>query len=166
MIKHVESFYKAEFKEAIWLVFISIISFMAGFVSIAKWGDFGAGILVTFGGFAIGYILKAFWTLLVEQNQTERKMAEFEKDNATFIKRETVEIEKDCQKAQKSKPFKMVSFLVGLFFVLMGAFGNWSELALGFGVGLSVQSAILLCLGLLNDYRASFYLQKLKKGKV
>jgi len=166
MIKHIESFYKGEFKEAIWSILISIISFILGFVAIIKWGNFGAGIILTFGGFAIGHILKGFWVLLVEQNRTERKIVEFEKDKAIFLKRETEVIGANCEKAQKNKTYKLVSFLVGLFFVLMGAFGKWSELALGFGVGLSLQSAILLCLGLTNDYRASFYLQKLKKEKL
>lgn len=164
MTNHIESYYKGEFKEAIWLVIIAFSSFTLGIIAIAKWGDFGAGILLIFGGYGISYVLKGFWVLLVEQNRTQNKITEFEKKGAPFLKGEKEALEEIIKKDERNKTINMVTFLVGILFVLMGAFGSWSEIALGVGVGLSIQAGISLCIGLLNDYRAAFYMQKLKKN--
>lgn len=163
MIKYIESYYKGEFKEAIWVLIIAFTSFALGLISIAKWGDFGAGVLLIFGGYGIAHALKGFWVVLVEQDMDQKKVEEFERKGSPFLGAELKHLEEVIRKDQRSKTINMVAFLLGIFFVLMGAFGNWNEITLGAGVGLSLQAGISLCLGLLNDYRASFYLQKLKK---
>ena len=163
MTKHIESYYKSEFKEACWLVGIAIMNFTLGLFAIGYWGNVGAGILVILGGFAIYQIVMGLGVLIFGQKTIEKKLYSFEKHSEWFIANEIKVLEEESAQSQKNKTYKMISFLVGILCLLMGAFGNWGELILGIGAGLSLQSAIMLIFGLLFEYRTSFYLQKLRK---
>ncbi len=165
MTNHIESYYKSEFKEAIWLIALATVNFTIGLFAIGYWGDLGAGMLIMFGGFAIYQVMRGFWGLFFGLNNDKRQILRFEKNAEKFVKSEISPLEKKLEGEEKFKTAKIVSFLVGLLCVFMGAFGKWDQFALGAGVGLALQSGIMLIFGLLADYRGSFYLQKLKKWK-
>ncbi len=165
MNRLIESYYKDKYKEACWLIGIALMNFTLGFFAMGYWGDVGLGILITLGGIAIYQITSGFWGLFFGLNTEKKKVFNFEQNKIQFISAEIQGIEEEIKILEKYKTHKMVAFLFGLLCVFMAGFGNWNELMLGIGVGLSFQSGIVMILGLLSDYRMTFYLSKLKKWK-
>lgn len=163
MTKSIESYYRSRYQEAFWLVGIAILNFILGILAISYWGNVGAGLLIILGGFAIYQATKGFWSLLFEQNLIKIKTQQFDTQPRAFVDREITFLENQQQAHDKYKTYLMISFLLGLLFLFLGVFGNWSELSLGIGAGLAFQCAIMLIFGLLADYRAAFYLQRLRK---
>ena len=64
----------------------------------------------------------------------------------------------------RTKQLLMISFLFGLLCLFMGVFGNWNNLTIGIGAALAFQSALMLIIGLLNNFQREFYLHHLKKS--
>lgn len=163
MKETISEYYNGEFKKGFFLTGMAIINLALGFIAIRYWADIGAGILVTLGGFGIYQIVCGFWILLTEQNLKERKLAAFDSLKMSFIQTEIQHIASRNQTSEKNKHFVLISFLLGLLCLFVAAFGKRNELMLGIGAGLSLQSALMLIIGLLSNYRNTYYLLSLKR---
>ena len=99
--------------------------------------------------------------------RTDRRMQilleQLEKTPRLFKAEETLRLKKVISNFNLYRNVELLLFLLGIFFLLMGAFANWGTMSLGIGVGLSLQMGIMLSLDLFANWRAELYLHEVKK---
>lgn len=157
------SYYKGIAQQGYWYLGLGIIGLTLGILSLNYWGEVGKGIMIITGIFGGIQLLLGLSALLKGGKRAHKKLDAFKKDTFLFVSDEINRLNKQESNHSMITNFLTVIFLAGMLFLLTGAFAGWSNFILGVGAALAAEGAIQLILGLLSNYRASFYLLRLRK---
>lgn len=163
MTNIIKNYYKGLYKMAIWVLMIGILNLLFGITAFFFWGEVGLAILVILSGFGSYQIIWGAKSLYNNQTRLRQKLQKFDQTKKSFCQKEISKIESKTQVLANLKNPLLISFLIGLLCLFLGAFGTWSDLSVGAGAALALQSGIMLIVGLLFNYQSEFYLLHLRK---
>lgn len=95
--------------------------------------------------------------------QVKKLLLQSEQETPSFFKEEIARMEKVLTNFSKYKTVLILFFCLGFLFLMLGAFGGWGKFTSGSGAALLWQSGTIYLMDSLAEYRAEFYIQKLKK---
>lgn len=157
------SYYRGVSQQGLWYLGLSLISLSLGYLAYSIWGIVGQGVFIICAIFSGVQLWQGIMARVNPKNRGLAKEKAFKNSPKAFVKTEIHHLEKREKQHPQITNFLTVAFLAGMLCLFLGAFGKGSKLILGVGAALAAEGAIHLILELLSNYRASFYLLRLRK---
>ena len=164
MQQYLLSYFKAEKKECFFLLGLGCIALGVSALGFFYFrSDFSWALATPFALFAIPQLIISISGFLRIDQQLKILLNQLENAPSNYFLEERSRMEKIIANYTRFKNVLLLLFILGFFFVIMGGLANWGEITLGIGIGLTIQSALMLIIDLVADWRSSMYAHKLEQ---
>lgn len=161
--KNILYYYKAEFKEAIFmLMWGGIFTFLSILILLRTEEVFWLGVGYSIFPLSGIQLLTAIRNLLLLKSKKQKLLYSIKEDFNPSIQKEKLRILNIQIRLRFYRLIEQILFFMGLLFTIVGGVFGWSVFLAGSGIGLMLQSAILLVQDLFAEWRAGLYLGELE----
>ena len=157
-------YFSAEKKSSFIFISIGSLATVLGLLGLFYFRNpLWTGIAIPLLGIALIQLITGFGLFFRTDRQHQRLLKLMKSDPSAFLAMELPRMRRVNQNFKIYRNVELLLFLLGFFLALMGGIAAWGPTPLGIGIGLSMQSAIMLILDLIAEWRASLYTYKLEK---
>jgi len=162
MQNRIKNYFQEEKQESLFFLGVATLATILGLLGIFYFDNpMWLGIAIPLLGIALIQVIVGLSFFVQTNRQVPSLLLLFEKNPTQFFKEEIPRMEKVNANFKVYRNIEMLIFLLGFFFAVVGTAFRWGDFVIGTGIGLLIQSSIMLCLDLFGEFRANLYTHKL-----
>ena len=167
MERELRTYFKAEKQESLLFLGLGLLALLIGLGFVfcaedARW----RGMALPLMGIACIQLIVGGTVFFRTDRQVQELLTLLHSKPKDYQQIELQRMEKVNANFKIYRNVELLLLLLGLVFCFMGALGNWGKFILGSGIGLALQSGIMLVLDLFAEWRAGLYTHKVRRLKL